>query len=65
MTIFFGSYTSNKIDFFDKGDLEIDFKEQIRILIGSISDDDDRNDMFKFWQKSLKNNDYNDSCMIC
>ena len=34
--------------------------EQIRILIGSIDDDNARNNMFRFWQKSLKRKDYND-----
>ena len=61
---FFGSYTCNKFDFFEKGDLDLDLVEQIRILIGSISDDDDRNDMYKFWQKSLKKPDYNEESFL-
>ena len=38
--------------------------EQIRILIGSIDDDDARNDMFRFWQKSLKRKDYNEESFL-
>ena len=48
---FFARYPSTKFDFFENDEIEPDYEEQIRILISSIDDKDEMDQMYRVSQK--------------
>ena len=48
-------------DFFEKDAVTIDFEQQIKILISSIEDDLEREQIFKYWKTQKRDKEYDES----
>ena len=61
---FFARYPSTKCNFFEHDPIEPDYEEQIRILISSIEDKDDMDQMYRYWLTEKRKKNYSKETFI-
>ena len=61
---FFGKNSAKKYSFFDNEPDGPDFEEQIRILISSIEDKKDMDQIYRYWQSEKKKRDYSEETFL-
>ncbi len=61
---FFERYQNKQVDFLKDGTFELDYDEQIKVLIGSNENDDERNALYSYWQDIKKSTDYDEESFL-
>ena len=62
---FFSSYPSTKCNFFQNDtEIEPDYEEQIRILISSIEDKDEMDQMYRYWLQEKRKKNYSEETFL-
>ena len=61
---FFERYPNKKVDFLTDETFELDYEEQIRVLISSIENDDEMSAIYSYWQDLKKSNEYDEESFL-
>lgn len=61
---FFARYPSTKCNFFQNDTVEPDYEEQIRILISSIEDKEEMDQMYRYWLQEKRRKNYSEETFL-